>query len=160
MEPKEPMTLALTPEQAEEMWTWDDDKILAARGAESDENLKKLIKAQGMQLGAFAERCGLTLEAMREGVKKGGKFERTPGAFDAMCSQLGFRPSEAGDRLGGIYAVQARGEAIDARGAALARLLQMEDVYRRIKDPIDREIADVAIDALWCRLNLLAGREG
>lgn len=109
-------TLTLTPSQAEEMCTWDDDKILAALGDESWENLKKLIKAQGMQLSAFAEGCGLTLEAMREGVKKGGKFERTPGAFDAMCRQLGFQPYEAGEVLGGIYAEHARGEAIDARG--------------------------------------------
>ena len=132
------MELALTPEQAEEMWTWDDDKILAALGEESYKNPRRLIKAQGMQLSAFAEGCGLTLEAMREGVKKGGKFERTPGAFDAMCRQLGFQPYEAGEVLGGIYAEHARGEAIDARGAALARLLRMEGVYRRINDPTDR----------------------
>lgn len=158
------MKLALTPAQAEEMWTWDDDKILAALGDESCRNLKKLVKGQEKweTLDKFADSCGLTWEAMREGVKKGQRFPKNPGAFDMMCSQLGFRPSEAGDKdkLGGIYAVQARGEAIDARGAALARLLRMEDVYRRIKDPTDRAIADIAIDALWRQLNLLAGREG
>lgn len=153
------MKLALTPAQAEEMWTWDDDKILAELGNESWERVKAL-KAEGTELKDLAEGCGLTLEAMREGVKKGGKFERTPGAFDAMCSQLGFRPSEAGDKLGGIYAEQARGETIGARGAALAKLLRMEDVYRRIKDPTDRAIADTAIDALWHQLILLADRQG
>lgn len=154
--------LALTPAQAEEMWTWDYDKILATLGDESYRNLKKIVKEQEMQLDTLAEGCGLTLEAMREGVKKGSRFPRTPGAFDKMCRSLGFSPSEAGDndKLGGIYAVQARGEAIDARGAALARLLRMEGVYRRIKDPTDRAIADIAIDALWRQLNLLADRQG
>lgn len=152
------MKLALTPEQAEEMWTWGDDKILAELGNESYENLKKLVKAQGMQPGTFAEGCGLTLEAMREGVKQGSRFPRKPGAFDAMCKQLGFQPSEAGEMLRGIYAMKERGDTIGARGAALAKLLRIEDVYRRIKDPTDRAIADTAIDALWRQLNLLADR--
>lgn len=151
--------LALTPAQAEEMWTWDEDEILAELGEESYKNLKKLVKEHGMKPAEFAEGCGLTLEAMREGVKKGSRFPRTHGAFDMMCSRLGFRPSEAGEMLGGIYAVQARGEAIDARMSASAKLLRMDEVHRRIKDPTDRAIADAAISALWAQLNLLANRQ-
>lgn len=153
------MEWALTPEQAEEMWTWDDDRILAALGNESFKNLKNLVKARGMQIGTLAKGCGLTLEAMREGVKIGSRFPRKPGAFDAMCKELGFQPSEAGEMLGGIYAVQARGEAIDSSMRASAKLLRMDDVYRRIKDSTDRAVADAAIDALWAQLNLLADRK-
>lgn len=154
------MELALTPEQAEKMWTWDDDKILAALGKESYENLKALVKAHGMKPGEFAKSCGMTLEAMREGVKQGSRFPRKPESFDKMCRGLGFSPSEVGQMLGGIYAMSERADAIGTRGAALARLLRMEDVYRRIKDPTDRAVVDAAIDALWRQLNLLADREG
>ena len=152
--------LALTPRQAEEMRTWSDDEIFDELGNLSFKNLKKLVKAQGMRIGTFAAGCGLTLEAMREGVKQGSRFPRTPGAFDAMCRQLGFHPSEAGRVLGGIYAEEERNKAINARGSALAKLLRMEDVYRRITDPTDRKIADVAIDALWRQLAILAERKG
>lgn len=153
--------LALTPAQAEEMWKWDDDKILAELGAKSVKNLKKLVKKGPWKtLDEFADEIGPSWEAIREGVEKGQQFPKHPGAFDKMCRILGFSPSEAGKKLGGIYAEQARGEAIDARGAALARLLRMEGVYRRIKDPTDRAIADIAIDALWRQLILLADRQG
>lgn len=153
------MELALTPAQAEEMWTWDDDKILAELGNESWERVKAL-KAEGTELKDLAESCGMTLEAMREGVKQGSRFPRKPESFDKMCRSLGFPPSEAGRMLGGIYAMKERGDTIGARGAALAKLLRMEDVYRRIKDPTDRAIADTAIDALWRQLNILADRQG
>lgn len=154
------MELALTSEQAEKMWSWDDDEILAALGEESYKNLKGLVKERGMKPAELAKSCGMTLEAMREGVKQGSHFPRKPESFDKMCRSLGFSPSEAGQKLGGIYAMNERADVIGTRGAALAKLLRMEDVYRRVKDPADREIADVAIDALWRQLNLLADREG
>lgn len=155
------MELTLTPEQAEEMWTWDDDKILAELGNESWERVQALVlSGEWETLDEFAKNCGMTLEAMREGVKQGSRFPRKLGSFDKMCRSLGFSPSEAGEKLGGIYAEKERGDAIDARGAALAKLLRMEDVYKRVKDPTDRAIADAAIDALWTQLNLLANRKG
>lgn len=155
------MELAITPGQAEEWWGWSDKEILDELGKESWERVQALVIGGGWEtLDAFAESCGMTLEAMREGVKKGGRFPHKPQSFDKMCHSLGFSPSEAGQMLGGIYAMKERGDAIDARGAALAKLLRMDDVYRRIKDPADRTIADIAIDALWQQLNLLADREG
>ncbi len=154
------MGLALAPSEAEKMWTWSDDEILAALGEESYRNLKALVKAKEIHLKDLAKSIGITPEDMRKGVKKGDRFSRTPGAFDKMCRQLGFEPSEAGEMLGGIYGEQARDDAIDARGAALAKLLRMEDVYRRIKNPTDRAIADAAIGALWTQLLLLADRKG
>lgn len=154
------MGLALTPRQAEKMWTWSDDEILAALGNESYQNLKARAKKMGLKTKRLAESLGLTPKQLREGVRQGNRFPRTPGAFDAMCRQLGFEPSEAGEVLGGIYAEDARSKAIDARGSSLAKLVRLEDVYRRIKDPTTRVVADVAIDALWAQLNLLADREG
>lgn len=62
--------------------------------------------------------------------------------------------------LRGIYAEKEREEKLDAWGKSLAKWVRMEDVYKRIKDPTDREIADIAIDALWRQLILLADRQG
>ena len=155
------MALALTPEQAEEMWTWDDDKILAELGNESWERMQALVFGAGWEtLDEFAKSCGITEERMREGVKQGSYFPRKPESFDRMCRGLGFATSEAGEMLGGIYAEKERRDAIGTRGAALAKLLRMKDVYKRVKDPTDRAIADAAIDALWRQLNLLADRNG
>lgn len=160
---KKPETkpLALTPEQFEKWREWSDKDILDELGNESWERMQALVlSGEWETLDEFAKSCGMTLEAMREGVKQGSRFPRKLGSFDKMCRSLGFSPSEAGEMLGGIYAEKERGDTIDARGAALAKLLRMEDVYKRVKDPTDRAIADAAIDALWRQLNLLADRNG
>ena len=155
------MELALTPRQAEDMWTWDDDRILTALGSESWERVQALALDAGWEtLDEFAKSCDMSLEAMREGVRQGSRFPRKSGSFDKMCHGLGLSPSEAGRKLGGIYAMKERSDTIDARGTTLAKLLRMEEVYRRITDPTDREIADAGIDALWHQLNLLADRQG
>jgi len=164
--------LALTPEQAEETWTRDDDGIIiaydaayaaeiwVALGEESYKNLKALANDKWIYLKDLAKSIGLTPRQLREGVMAGERFPRTAGAFDKMCRRLGFEPSEAGEKLGGIYGEQARANFLDARWAALAKLQRMDDVYRRIKTPTDRAIADAAINALWTQLNLLADRKG
>lgn len=155
---------ALTPEQADKWWELSDDEIETELGKESWDRVRERVLGgkwgKWETLDEFAKYCGTTLEAMREGVKQGNHFPRKPESFDKMCRSLGFSPSEVGRVLGGIYAEKERNEAINARGSALAKLLRMEDVYRRIKDPTDRAVVDATIDALWRQLNLLADREG
>jgi hypothetical protein len=160
--PKTVKVWALTPEQADKWWELSDDEIETELGNESWERVQNLVseKEEWKTLEEFATSCGITLEAMREGVKQGNHFPRKPESFDKMCRSLGFSPSEAGEMLEGIYAEKERNKAIDARGTAFAKLPRMEGVYRRITDPTDREIADVAIDALWRQLTLLADRKG
>lgn len=164
------------PEQAEEMRAWDDYLIQAARDAtmdppdndemlealreESYDNLKALAKAKGIRLKDLAKSMGLTPRQLHDGVRAGEQFLRTPGAFDAMCRQLGFRPSEARIVLGGIYEAKARGERIDARMSVNEKLQQMHTVYQEITDPANRKAAEAAIDGLWDFLNKLADSQG
>lgn len=132
-------------------------------GEESLETLKTLVKRQGYnlkELDVFAQKCGISWDSMSDGVKKGQRFPRTPGAFAKMCELLGFDPSKAGSVLGGIYAEPELGEALDARLVASSRLLRMHDLYDELRDPIDRQIAEAAIAALWQQLELLADRQG
>lgn len=162
---KKPETMkvwALTPEQADKWRGWSDDEIEAELGKESWKLVKDLVskKKEWKTLDEFAKSCGTSLEAMREGVKEGKRFKSKPGVFDKMCRSLDFSPSEAGKMLGGIYAEKEREDKLDAWGKSLARWVRMEDVYKRIKDPTDRAIADIAIDALWRQLILLADRQG
>lgn len=172
MEQKEPMTLALMPEQAEEMRAWDDYLIQAARDAtmeppdndeilealrdESYQNLKALAKDKGVHLKDLAKSMGLTPRQLHDGVRAGEQFPRTPGAFDAMCRQLGFEPSEARRYLGGIYEAKARGERIDTRMSINEKLRGMHAVYQKIVDPAKRSTAEFVIDTLWRQLNDLA----
>lgn len=160
------------PEQAEEMRAWDDYLIQAARdaemepqskkalGEESYTNLYALAKAKGIDLKDLADSIGLTPRRLREGVIDGSQFPRKPGAFDAMCRQLDFQPSEARLVLGGIYEAMARGERIDARMSINGKLRRMHAVYQEITDPAYRRAADIAIDALWRQLNDLADSQG
>ena len=162
---KKPETMkvwALTPKQSDELCGKTDDEIQAALGNESWKRVKDLVseKEEWKTLDEFAKSCGTSLEAMREGVKNGQQFDKHPGAFDKMCRSLDFSPSEAGEMLRGIYAEKEREKKLDAWGKSLAKWVRMEDVYKRIKDPTDRVIADIAIDALWRQLNLLADRQG
>lgn len=160
--PKTVKVWALTPKQSDELRGKTDDEIQAALGNESWERVKDFVskKKEWKTLDEFARSCGISSEAMREGVKEGERFKSKPGVFDRMCRSLDFSPSEAGEMLGGIYAEKEREEKLDAWGKSLAKWVRMEDVYKRIKDPTDRAIADIAIDALWRQLTLLADRQG
>lgn len=169
------MEKALMPEQAEEMRAWDDYLIQAARDAtmeppdndeilealrdESYQNLKALAKDKGVHLKDLAKSMGLTPRQLHDGVRAGG-FPRTPGAFDAMCRQLGFEPSEARRYLGGIYEAMARDERIEARMSINGKLQRMHAVYQKIVDPSKRYAAEAAIDGLWDFLNKLADSQG
>lgn len=160
----------------EELQTRGYDEILAARdaeakplsaeeiqkalGEESYQNLKALAGGKGIHLKDLAESIGLVSKQVREGVKAGSRFPRKPGAFDAMCRQLGFEPSEARRYLGGIYEAEARDERFEARMSINEKLRDMHAVYQRIVNPAYRKVADAAIDAFWDYLNLLADSQG
>lgn len=156
----------------EELQTRHYDEIQAARDAEMEplsrealgeesyanfEALRKKAKGgKGIDLKDLAESIGMTPKRLREGVMEGSRFPRKPGAFDAMCRQLGFQPSEARVKLGGIYEARARGERIEARMSINEKLKQMHAVYQKIVDPAKRSTAEFVIDTLWRQLNDLA----
>lgn len=138
----------------------NEDEILEALRDESYQNLKALAKDKGVHLKDLAKSMGLTPRQLHDGVRAGERFQRTPGAFDAMCRQLGFEPSEARRYLGGIYEARARGERIETRMTINEKLKGMHAVYQRIVDPAERRAAEAAIDGLWDFLNKLADRKG
>lgn len=152
--------------------TWDYDLIQAARdaapkplsmaelGEVSYQNLKDRAKDKGIDLKDLAKSIGMTPKQLRKGVKEGRQFQRKPGAFDAMCRQLGFQPSEARTVLGGIYEARARGERIDTRMSVNEKLQRMHAIYQKIVDPSKRYAAEAAIDGLWDFLNKLADSQG
>lgn len=160
----------------EELQTRHYDEIQAARDAEMEplsrealgeesyanfEALRKKAKdGKGIDLKDLAESIGMTPKRLREGVMEGSRFPRKPGAFDAMCRQLGFQPSEARTVLGGIYEARARGERIDTRMSVNEKLQRMHAVYQEITDPANRKAAEAAIDGLWDFLNKLADSQG
>lgn len=138
----------------------DSDEVKKALGKESYANLTALVKAKGLDLKDLAESIDLTPKQLRKGVEKGQRFQRKPGAFDAMCRMLGFQPSEARTYLGGIYEAKARGERIEARMSINEKLQRMHAVYQKITDPAKRSAAEAAIDGLWDFLNKLAYSQG
>lgn len=143
-----------------EMESLSNDERLAELGEESYARLEALRKAKGIKLEDLAKSCGLDPKRLREGVKEGSQFPRKHGAFDSMCRLLGFEPSEARVKLGGIYEARARGERIEARMSVNEKLQEMHAVYQSIVDPADRRAAEVAIDGLWYILNKLADSQG
>lgn len=165
-----------TAEFGEELQTRHYDEILAARdaemeslsrkalGEESYANLKKRAKRKGLKPSTLAKRIDMTPENLRKEVKKGSRFPRKAGAFDAMCRLLDFDPSKAGEVLGGIYEYdeheQRNSEAVNAYLSTNGKLRRMRAVYLKITDPDIRAVADIAIDGLWRQLNELADSQG
>lgn len=151
---------ALTTEQAESLMGKTDDEIRKALGKESYQNLKDRMDEKGMKLKGLADSLGMDSSNVRKGVQNGSRFPEHPGAFDKMCRLLDFDPSKAGEVLGGIYDEPRRREAIDARTIAVPAMMEMHDLYDQIKDPTDKQLAEVAIYALWRQLKLLTERQG
>jgi len=143
-----------------EMEPLSSDERLAALGEESYANFEALRKAKRIKLEDLADSIGLTTKRLREGVMEGSQFPRKHGAFDAMCRLLGFEPSEARVKLGGIYEARARDERIEARMSANEKLQEMHAVYQSIVDPTKRSTAEFVIDTLWRQLNELADSQG
>lgn len=149
-------------ERDAEMEPLSNDEILAALGEESYAKLYALAKSKGIDINIkdLADNIGLTPRGLHDGVVDGRGFPRKPGAFDKMCRQLGFQPSEARTVLGGIYEARARGERIEARMSVNEKLQRMHAVYQSIVDPAKRSTAEFVIDTLWRQLNDLADSQG
>ena len=140
--------------------TLSNEEILEELGNESYKRFTKRRKDKGIKLKDLAKSCGLEPRWLREGVREGSRFPNKPGAFDKMCRQLDFQPSEARTILGGIYEAKARGERIEARMSINEKLQRMHAVYQKITDPAKRSAAEAAIDGLWDFLNKLAYSQG